>query len=87
MIRLLKYLDITMDLPLILTTNRKFTFNIKWWVDVAFIINQDMKCQIGTLMSYGLGSVYNYSSKEKLNTKNSTEVELVVVNEKVPQLL
>ena len=35
-------------------------------------------------MSFGVGTVYSKSSKQKLNTKSSTEAELVAVSEYLP---
>ena len=38
-------------------------------------------------MSMGRGSVYNTSAKQKLNTKSSTETEVVVTDEFMPQIM
>ncbi len=38
-------------------------------------------------MSLGAGAVYSTSKKQKLNTKSSTEAELVGVNDIMPQIL
>ena len=38
-------------------------------------------------MSLGKGTIYNTSTRQKLNTKSSTESELVGVNDVMPQIL
>ena len=44
-----------------------------------------MKGHTGDVMSYGLGIIHTQSSKQKLNTKSSTESEVVGVSDYVPQ--
>jgi hypothetical protein len=60
---------------------------IKWWVDASFTVHPDMKSHTGGTMSMGKGSVYSASTRQKLNTKSSTEAELVGVNNVMPQVL
>eukprot|EP00978_Attheya_sp_CCMP212_P015107 scaffold38838_cov56-Attheya_sp.AAC.3 len=51
---------------------------IKWWVDASYAVHPDAKSHTGgTPMLLGKGSVYSASLKLKLNTKSSTESELV----------
>ena len=87
MLRLLKYLNGTLDLPLTLSADGNGALIVKWWVDSAFVVHPDMKSQIGTIMSLGLGGVYNSSSKQKLNTKSSTEAELVTATDAISHIL
>ena len=47
------------------------------WVDAAYGVWLNMQSQTGGCMSMGLGMVNCRSSKEKLNTKSSTESEIV----------
>jgi len=47
------------------------------WVDAAFAVHNDMRSHTGATMSLGKGSVYSTSTKQKINTKSSTEAELV----------
>jgi hypothetical protein len=42
---------------------------------------------MGGMMSLGKGAAYGTSTREKLNTKSSTEAELVGVNDVMPQIL
>jgi hypothetical protein len=45
-----------------------------------------MKSNNGSAMSLGKGAVYGTSTQQKLNTKSSTEAELVGVNDVMPQI-
>jgi hypothetical protein len=46
-----------------------------------------MKSHTGGVMSLGTGAAYSTSKKQKLNTKSSTEAELVGVDDVLPQAL
>lgn len=85
LIRVIKYLRGTKNMPLTLEAK---DFNlIKWWVDASFAVHQDMRSHTGGAMSFGTGVIYGTSTKQKINTKSSTESELVGVNEVLPQIL
>jgi len=60
---------------------------IKWWIDASFAVHPDMKSHTGGCLSLGRGSVYGTSTRQKLNTKSSTEAELVGMNDVLPQVL
>ena len=47
----------------------------KWWVDSSYAIHQDMRSHTGIYMTLGKGAPCTASCKQKLNTKNSTEME------------
>ena len=53
---------------------------VRWWVDASFGVHPNMRSHTGATMSMGKGSVYSMSSKQKVNTRSSTEAELVGVN-------
>jgi hypothetical protein len=46
-----------------------------------------MRSHTGGTMSMGTGAVYSTSKKQKLNTKSSTEAELVGIDDVLPQAL
>ena len=46
-----------------------------------------MRIHTGRIMTMGKGTMYSTSHKQKLNTKRSTETELVAVDDVLPQLL
>jgi hypothetical protein len=60
---------------------------VTWWVDVAFAVHNDMRSHTGGAMSLGAGAIYSSSQKQKMNTKSSTEAELVGINDVLPQAL
>ena len=47
------------------------------WVNAAYGLHPDLKIHIGGGMSFGYGLVHFNKSKQKVNTKSSTEAELV----------
>lgn len=83
--RMLQYLRSTADLQLTLEADNSNV--VKWWVDAAFAVHHDMKSQSGGAMSLGKGVAYGSSIRQKLNTKSSTEAELVATNDFMPQIL
>ena len=54
------------------------------WIDASFAVHDDMKGHTGGTMSFRKGVLHAKSSKQKLNTKSSTETELVGVSEYIP---
>jgi hypothetical protein len=83
--RVIKYLRGTKDLVLRLSADNPTI--IKWWVDASYGVHHDMKSHTGGVMSMGTGAVYAVSKKKKLNTKSSTEAELVGIDDVLPQAL
>ena len=63
---------------------------LKWWVDASYAAHDDMRGQTGGTMSMGKdgrGSIISISNKQKLNTKNLTEAELIGVDDTMPPML
>ena len=54
---------------------------IKWYVDAAFAMHPDYKSHTGGNMTFGKGAVQSISRKQKLNTRSSTESELVAADD------
>ena len=77
--RVLGYLKGTLHMPLILSAN-SLTLS-RWWVDAAYAVHDDCRGDTGAGMSLGQGMVMSYSWKQKINTKSSTEAELVGVDD------
>ena len=75
MICLLKYLNGTRNDVLRLSADNLKV--VKWWVDASFAVHPDFKSHTGAVMSLGRGTVQSVSMKQKLNTRSSTEAELV----------
>ena len=57
------------------------------YIDASFTIHADMRSHTGVMITMGKVSLYSKSSKQKLNTKSSTESELVAISDALPQLL
>ena len=83
--RTIKYLRNTTELVLRLSADNLNV--VKWWVDASYGVHHDMKSHTGSVMSLGTGAVYSASKKQKLNTKSSTEAELVGIDDVLPQAL
>ena len=57
---------------------------IKWTVDASSAVHPDFKSHTGGNLHFGgilMGSIVSLSRKQKLNTKSSTEAELVAAND------
>ena len=59
---------------------------IKWWIDGSHNVHPDCRGHTGAMMSLGKGAVASYSRKHKLNTKSSTESEIVSVDQVMPEV-
>jgi hypothetical protein len=83
--RVMRYLRGTISMPL--TLEAESIQVAKWWVDGSFAVHADMRSHTGGTMTLGKGSIYSTSTRQKLNTKSSTEAELVGVDDVMPQIL
>ena len=83
--RLLQYLKGTLHMPLILSAD-SMTMP-RWWVDAAYAVHHDCKGHTGAGMSLGRGMAMSYSWKHKINTKSSTEAEIVGVDDSLAYIL
>jgi hypothetical protein len=57
------------------------------WVDASYAVHPDMKSHTGGVMLFGVGGLVCKSSKQKLNTKSSTEAELVGASDYLPNTI
>ena len=83
--RLIGYLKATKELVLTLSADN--TNLLKWYVDAAYAVHKDMRSQTGGVFTLGKGAAIASSIKQKLNTKSSTEAELVGVDDMVGNIL
>ena len=83
--RMITYLNQTAEDVLTLSADNLRI--VKWWVDGSYAVHEDCKSQTGGTMSMGKGSVFSSSQKQKINTKSSTETELVAADDMMPQIL
>jgi hypothetical protein len=76
----IRYLCDSKDLPG-LTLEADGDGAMRWWIDASFAVHRDMKSHSGLTMLMGKGSIISSSTCQKLNTKSSTEAELVRVDD------
>ena len=60
---------------------------IKWYVDASYGVHPDLRSHTGSIMTMGTGAVQSGSAKQKLNTRSSTEAELVGVDDVITKIL
>lgn len=85
LICLLQYLKGTVKLGLHLdVTNMSF---ISWWVDALFAVHDNFRSHTRACISLGKGAIMSMLQKQKLNTKSSTEAEVVAVDDASGQIL
>ena len=82
LIHLMKYIRGTRRLPLILSATGCGI--LKWWVDAAFAVHPNMRGHSGGGLSLGRGFPIMNSTKQKLNTRSSTEAEVVGIDDFMP---
>lgn len=85
LVRFMSYLKLTKDEVLTLRTDG--TNRLRWWIDAAFGVHPDMRSHTGAVMTMGSGAVQAISKKQKVNTRSSTEAELVAVDDVLAQVL
>jgi hypothetical protein len=81
---LIIYLRGTRALPLILSANG--TGILKWWVDAAFAVHPNMGGHSGGGLSLERGFPIVSLTKQKLNTRSSTESEIVGADNFMPAI-
>jgi hypothetical protein len=84
LVHLMKYLRGTRTLPLILSANKSGI--LKWWVDASFAVHPNMRGHSGGGLSLGRGFPIVSSTKQKLNTRSSTETEIVGADDFMPAI-
>ena len=73
--RLMQFLKTTQDDVLTLKGNG--TNVIKWYLNAAFAVHPNYKSHTGATMTHGRGAIQSISTKQKSNTRSSTEAELI----------
>ena len=57
------------------------------WVDASFATHHDMRSHTGGVISFGRGGIICKSKKQNINTKSSTEAELIGASDYLPHTL
>ena len=60
---------------------------LRWYIDAAFAIHPDMKSHTGLMFTLGKGAIISGSTKQKTNSRSSTEAELNAVDEKLSKII
>lgn len=82
LIRILGYKKGTIDFELIISC--KNLNALTWYIDGSYAVHHDMRGKSGALLRIGESCVLSRSNKQKVNTRSSTETELVVVDDALP---
>ena len=85
LIRLLKYLNGTKDIGLRLMGDNYLT--VIAFIDASFGVHMDFKSHTGIAIVIGKGVIFAKSTKQKLNSKSSTEAELIAVSDGIGQVI
>ena len=83
--RVVQYLRGTKEMGIILDIGENIS--ILAYIDSSFGVHKDMRSHTGCVIGVGLGPVYAKSSAQKLNTKSSTEAELVGLSDSSNQVI
>ena len=83
--RVLRYVRRTINVPLILRED--ILPVIKWWVDASYVSHTYMRGHTGATMLLTRGSVTGIANKHRINSKISTEAELIEAGDAMTQML
>jgi hypothetical protein len=84
LVHLMRYLRGSRKMPLILSANGSHI--LKWWVDASFAVHPNLRGHSGGGLSWGRGFPIVGFTKQKLNTRSSTEAELVGADDFMPAI-
>jgi hypothetical protein len=73
--QVLRYLSGTRHMKLNLSADILTT--IQWWVNASHAVHNECRGHTGAMMSLEKGAVISFSNKQKINSKSSTESELI----------
>jgi hypothetical protein len=85
MTKLVKYIRHTKELGLTLEFDKNV--NVVAYVDASYGVHADRRSHTGSTISLGKGSAYAKSSSQKINTKSSTEAELIGLSDSASQVI
>jgi hypothetical protein len=83
LLRLFGYIKQTAHYALQLSAEKPII--LKVWIDASYGVHADFKSHTGFMMSLGTGAVCARSAKQRLNTRSSTEAELVGTSDQIPR--
>ena len=86
LLMVLKCLNGTWYIKLILRVD-DMNFTVHWYVNGSHQVHEDCRGQIGCLMTMRKGGSISSSNVMKCNTRSSTESELILLRDKLPDII
>jgi hypothetical protein len=83
--RVVKYLRGTEKMGIILEADK--ILNIVAYIDASHAVHDNHRSHSGTIITLGKGPIYQKSSSQKINTKSSTESEIVALSDNSSQVI
>ncbi|KAL7570585.1 hypothetical protein ACA910_017636 [Epithemia clementina (nom. ined.)] len=83
--RMMRFLKCTKDD--VLTLKAESLTKLDWHIDAAFAVHPDFKSHTGALIALKKGSIGGTSKKQKVNTRSSTEAEIIGMDDTIGQVL
>ncbi|KAL7581399.1 hypothetical protein ACA910_021988 [Epithemia clementina (nom. ined.)] len=71
----------------VLTLKAESLTRFEWHIDAAFAVHPDFKSHTGALIALEKGSIGGTSKKQKVNTRSSTEAEIIGTDDTIGQVL
>jgi membrane-bound inhibitor of C-type lysozyme len=84
--RVIKYLNGTKGLIMKIQKTGDVS-HVNVFCDASFAVHKNMRSHTGAIISVGNTAVFYKCNKQKLNTKSSTEAELVALSDVLPQAI
>ena len=85
LVRLMAFLQETKND--VLTLEADDNQSSEYWIDAAFAVHPDYKSHTGAMLSLGKGAVSSLSMKQKVNSRSSTEAELIGIDDVISRVL
>jgi hypothetical protein len=83
--RVLRYLNASKELGIAFSSDG--VFSVVAYVDASYGVHPDYRSHTGLVLKVGGATIFVKSSKQKINTKSSTEAEVVGVSDSLSQAL
>lgn len=85
LVKIMGFLKETQDEVMHLSADDQCCIN--WHIDASFAVHPDMKSHTGATMTLGKGAIMSISCKQKVNTRSTTESELVAVDDALSKVI
>ena len=59
----------------------------EYWIDAAFAVHPDYRSHTGAVQTLGKGAITSISTKQKVNSRSSTEAELIGIDDVISKVL